>query len=174
MPAVTRMNSKDVFYNVLESIEHSVALALTGCGVQVNTWRRVIGWAEPPEDCCPEIAVWGDNLRPDPAYNIQGGEQQRAGCANGWLYDVHIRVSECFSDTYDDGTPLKDDVLNNLSKPLYANLVWCAYVGWFCRWVNGQITEIDQCMPVTQGPLSTYATGGCAGIEFTITVALSR
>jgi hypothetical protein len=168
----TPYRESDSLFNLLESIEHAVALALTSHSRSVNEWRRIVGWSDPPQDCCPEIAVWGGNLRPDPTtmYPGQGGVQ-RPSCSQQWLYDVTIRVSQCFIDLDENGGPLDADQINSYSRELYA-IKHDAYNGFWCRWVNGQITEIDGCTPMMIGPTVEYADGGCGGMQFTVTVRM--
>lgn len=159
----------DSLFNLLESVEHAVALSLTCNGRNVYNWRRIIGWSDPPQDCCPEIAVWGTRLRPDPEVMLPG---MRPYCAAAWLYDVTIRVSQCFVDTDDKGEPLPADQINDFSRALYST-AHDAFTGFWCRWVNGQIDEITSCTPISVSEQSEYATGGCAGTQFTVTVRLS-
>lgn len=177
MPAITRLSDPNSIFALLESVELSVAVALAAapCSINVTSWRRIVGWADPPTDCCPSISVWGDNFRQDPNFQLDNGNStSRASCGNAFLLDIHIRVDECYLDTDADGNPLPQNDINESSKILYHDLVWCVYFAWWCQWVNGGIDEIDACTPVSIGPLSTYAAGGCAGSEFTITVAIQR
>jgi hypothetical protein len=161
----------DSLFNLLESVEHAVALSLSATR-PVNSWRRIIGWADPPQDCCPEIAVWGGGLRPDPSGTIpSGGGVQRASCAQLWLYDVTIRVSQCFIDIDENGEPLEPSQINDYSRELYS-IQHDTFNGFWCRWVNGQIDEVDGCTPLQIGPTVEYADGGCGGVQFTVTVRL--
>lgn len=167
----TPYRDSDVLFNLLESVEHAVALSLTCHSRTVYGWRRIIGWAEPPNDCCPEIAVWGGNLRPDPAGTIQNGGLMRASCSQTWLYDVTIRVSQCFIDADEKGEPLEPSQINDYSRELYS-MQHDMYNGFWCRWVNGQIDEIKGCTPIMLGNTTEYAEGGCGGSQFTVTVRL--
>lgn len=164
----TPLPDSDSLFNLLESVEHAVALSLTCEGRSVYTWRRIVGWAEPPTDCCPEIAVWGGNLRPDPAVMFDG---MRAICTTAWLFDINIRVSECFIDVDENGKPLPAEHINAYSRALYA-LLHDAFFGFWCRWVNGQIDELEPCTPITILSTTEYAEGGCAGFQFTVTTRL--
>lgn len=156
----------DSLFDLLESVEHAVALSLTCGGRTVNSWRRIVGWSDPPQDCCPEIAVWGGSLRPDPANTVPG---MRPHCTQLWLYDVTIRVSQCFIDADEMGEPLPAAQINDYSRQLYA-LKHDMFTGFWCRWVNGQIDQITNCTPLSISPTSEYAQGGCAGAQFTVTV----
>lgn len=164
----TPFYESDSLFNLLESIEHAVALSLTCNNRVVWDWRRIIGWADPPQDCCPEIAVWGGSLRPDPTVIMPG---MKPSCVAAWNYDVTIRVAQCFVDTDENGEPLPADQLNQWAQQLYA-LQHDVYVGFWCRWVNDQIDELSACSPITVSPMSEYAEGGCAGMQFTVTVRL--
>lgn len=175
MPALTPLSNPEWIYNLLASIEQQVAAGLVSspCNFPVTDWRRIVGWADPPEDCCPEIAVWATNIRPNPAYQPPGTDMSRATCTAGWLIDISVRVSVCYVDTDNNGQPLPDVDINALSDPLYS--LWaCAYFFWWCRWVNGQVDEIDGCTPVSLNASTSYASGGCAGVEFSLTVSVDR
>jgi len=175
VPAITRLSDPAWIFNLLQDIEQAVAagLALAPCNFPVASWRRIVGWADPPEDCCPEIAVWATAIRQNPAYAPPGTEMTRAVCTAGWLVDINVRVSQCFFDTYDSGDPLPDLDINTLSADLYS--MWsCAYFFWWCRWVSGQIPEVDDCTPIMINESRSYAAGGCAGVEFAITVGVDR
>ena len=161
----------NVLFNLLESVELAVALSLSNGARPVADWRRVIGWADPPNDCCPEIAVWGTNLRPDPAGTFVNGNLMRATCTQVWLYDVTIRVSECFIDTDEKGEPMEANQINAYSQSLYS-LTHSMYNGFWCRWTAGQIEEIQACTPIMIGNTTEYAEGGCGGVQFTVTVRL--
>lgn len=173
MPALTPLSDPTWAYNLLASIEQAVAagLVISPCGIDINGWRRIIGWADPPEDCCPEIAVWATAIRQNPNYAPPGTAMTRAVCTAGWLVDITIRVSICFIDTYDNGDPLPDTDINALSADLY-QLWTCAYFFWWCRWVSGQIDEVDMCEPLYINESRSYSAGGCGGIEFSITVGV--
>jgi len=157
----------DSLFNMLESVEHAVALALSCNGRVVTNWRRIVGWSDPPQDCCPEIAVWGGALRPDPELIFPGMK-----CSAGWLYDVTIRVSQCFVDVDDKGEPLPAGQINDFSQELYS-MQHDMFIGFWMRWISGQIDEIPYCTPISIGPTSEYAEGGCAGSQFTVTVRLN-
>lgn len=167
----TPYHDSDSLFNLLESVEHAVALALTCNSRTVYNWRRIVGWADPPQDCCPEIAVWGTNLRPDPQGTLSGGGMQKASCAQLWLYDVTIRASQCFIDTDENGEPLDATQINDYSRELYS-MAHDMYNGFWCRWANGQIDEIPACTPLSIQGTSEYAEGGCGGVQFTVTVRL--
>ena len=170
------MSDPDWIYNLLASVEVAVASALVSSpgGLNADTWRRIIGWADPPEDCCPEIAVWASNIRPNPAYlQNQGGQTQRATCTPGWLIDINVRVSVCYVDTDAEGGHLPPADINESSDELY-RLWWCLYFAFWCRWVSGSIMEVDACTPLSLGESRSYAGGGCAGVEFAITVSVDQ
>jgi hypothetical protein len=164
----TPLYDTNVLFNILESVEHSIALSLTCEGRDVWSWRRIVGWSDPPTDCCPEIAVWGGGIRPDPAATFEG---MRPSCSAAWLFDITIRVSQCFVDVDESGQPLPAGHINAYSQALYSTM-HDAFFGFWCRWVNGQIDEIDACTPLTILSTSEFAEGGCAGFQFTVTTRL--
>lgn len=165
----TPLYDPDVLFNVLSDIQHAVAVSLNQSNRQVVNWRQVVGWAEPPQDCCPEVAVWGGNLRVDPT-SIPNG-MARVSCATQWLFDVTIRVSECFLDTDDNGDTLPADTLNGYSHLLY-RLMHQTVFGFMCQWTSGTIEELSVFTPMSIGATQEYGEGGCAGIQFTVTVKL--
>lgn len=173
MPSITKLSEIDSICQLLQSIEMSVATAMANClecgAAEVNKWHRFVGWAAPPEDCCPSIAVWADNLRPNPIYTNAGGK----GCPSGWLIDVTIRISDCYVDMDATGNALHPAEIEEDSCRMYG-LMHCGYLGFFCQWASGNITELDSCEPLDLGPASTYSEGGCGGIEYTLTVNLDR
>lgn len=164
-----RLTNPNALYLLLGDIEAAVSSSMLACSTVVGT-QRLIGWSNPPEDCCG-VAVWADNIRMDPSMQLDGF--MHAVCTNSWLVDVTIRVSACYIDTDENGSPLSDTTLGALSQDLYA-LTQCAYFGFYCRWANGSIEDLDGCTPVMVGPLATYSEGGCAGVEFTVTVAIGQ
>lgn len=164
----TPFADSDSLFNILEDVEHAVALSLSCRGRTVTQWRRIVGWSDPPQDCCPEIAVWGGSLRPDPANTIPG---MRPGCTQLWLWDITVRASQCFIDADESGEPLAPEYINDYSRELYA-MLHDMFTGFWCRWINGQITEIPSCDPVSISGTTEYAQGGCAGVQFTVTVRL--
>lgn len=169
MPATTPLTDPESFYNLVASVELAAAAGLAECEITPET--RIIGWSAPPEDCCG-LAVWPGDIRHDPAFQVQG--MDTAMCATAFLIDIHIRYSECFVDTHEDGSVLPEAEINALSAELYKNVFWCLYLRWWCRWVAGEIEELDGCIPIRQGPISPYAGGGCGGGEFIVTVRVFR
>lgn len=170
---LTPVTDKQFIFNLLESIEQAIATSLTtNCSYPVaSKWRRIIGWANPPDDCCPAIIVWADNIRPNPVYDIPG-QQSTPGCPPAWLIDVNVRVADCYVDVNPESPDvmLQDQNIAALTQGML-HLTHCAYFGFYCRWVSGQVDEITLCTPVALGGLTTYAEGACGGVEFTITVS---
>jgi hypothetical protein len=169
MPQITSLREIDALCQLLKSIESGVAVSIANCleggTAEVNTWQRFVGWSAPPEDCCPSIAVWGDNLRPQAS--VFGNR-----CPLTWLFDVTVRVSECFVDMDETGNGRHPIELEEDACRLYA-LMHCAYFGFICQWQSGNIDEIDACDNVEFGPVRTYAEGGCGGVEYTLTFTLT-
>ena len=167
------LTDQDVFFNLLESVELAFAQSLTRNGRDLRTFRRVVGWSQPPQDQCPEISVWGDNLRAIvQTSQYSGSELSKATCANQWSWDVTIRVSECFVDVDDNGNALDPETLTKFSKEMY-RLMHNSIMGFWCRWVNGELEGVDSvATPQRLSPVTTFGEGGCGGVEVTITVLL--
>lgn len=169
---VTRLWDADLFFNLLSSIEESVAAGLMQDGRPVNEpskWRRFVGWQEPPTDCCPEIAVWGGNLRTDPLSTMPGVGRNIKPVQ--WLYDVNIRVSECFVDVDENGEALPPAQLEDYSKALY-RLQHHGFFGFMCRWFNNEIEELTACDAIEIRETYEHGDGGCAGFTFVVTVRI--
>jgi hypothetical protein len=172
MPAITRLNDPDVIFNVLSSVKDAVNQAWTDCGYALPD-RSFVGFCDPPNTCCPDIAIWGNNLRPDDLGLGQGLTRGYYTCTNTWALDVHIRWSDCFLDIDDQGRELPPIKLEAMSRALYAK--WhCMYMSFMCRANGGLISELGDCDKFNVTALQCFSQGGCAGAEFTMTVTLDQ
>ena len=172
MPAITKLNDKDVVFNVLNSTLEAVVEKLRECDIPVPA-RRFVGFCEPPQDCCPDLVVWGDNIGPDDLALGQGLTRGYFTCSNSWSMDVHVRIGLCFVDVDADANPLSSAVLQTMSQEMHQ--YWhCFYMQFLCAARNGAITELEDCDRFQAGPSNCYAEGGCAGFEFVMRVPLEN
>jgi hypothetical protein len=173
MPAITKLNDPDVIYNVLQSTLDALVVRLTDCGLAVPA-RRFVGFSEPPQDCCPDLVIWGDNIGPDDLSLGQGMTKGYFTCNNSWSMDVHIRIGLCFVDVDADSNPLSASETAALSAAMYQ--YWhCLYMQFVCEQAsNPTITELSECDGFTVQPSTSYASGGCGGFEFVMRVPLEN
>jgi hypothetical protein len=172
MPAITKINNLDVIHNVLQSTLDSVVASLTECGLPVPA-RRYVAFCDPPQDCCPDLVVWADNITPDDMGLGQGLTRGYFTCTNTWSMIIHVRIGLCYVDFSAEGDPLSADVLSGMSREM--NRYWqCFYMRFGCAALNGGISELDDCSKFGISPSTCYATGGCAGFEFTLNVPMEN
>ncbi len=166
---ITPTRNQQFFINVGTSILESAADALQCYGLDIPD-RLFVGFDRPPQDCCPELVAWIDNIR---LWDGEFPDTSRGGGllqVFGYAFDVTIRIGRCYVD-YDDDGPLDTGTLTDFSGHLYADAT-ALYMGWLHQWRAGNVTELTKCDLGEIGPMTSYHEGGCAGWEFRITVGV--
>lgn len=155
----------DALHRICENIELTVAESLHRLGVPLPE-HRYIGVDEPPQDRCPEIAVWVLSLR-----TVLPAQSREVVHTLQFEADIKVRVSDCFIDIDESGEPLDGVTLTALSLSIY-QIYYAMYVGW----VRSQVDDAEnsdicpKCTGMTIGSLAPFTGGGCAGAEFTLTI----
>ena len=172
---VTSPYDPEIFVNVAKSVLDSVDKSLF-LASRDSPSRQFVGFARPPQDCCPDLVAWLGNIRPYDGNGMNSGlREDRLLCHNAWAFDITIRLGRCYIDFDDDGGPLDGQTIEDFSNELYRD-AQVIYVNWVNQWRNGSGVcdgdEFDACDPLGIGPLIEYKEGGCAGWEFTITVGV--
>lgn len=154
---------------VLDSLEQ----VLLECEQDVPD-RRILAFQEPPEDCCPDLAVWVDNMRPWDGTPFEGLTfGHLTACNNMWAADVNVRIGRCYIDVDPQTSqPLPPDQVKELSAQIYrdGNIL---YTGWVNKMRNNEVCNITRYSLNTVSALLSYNDGGCAGWRFTVTVGFS-
>jgi hypothetical protein len=171
MPSITPMSDPLVVYNVGQSILDSLAQFISERGIQPPP-RRWVGFSNPPEDCCPDLVIWADNLRLwDGASFDSGLRENRLMCNNLWAVDYTVRLGLCYFDVDNDGQLVDSGTLTGWAADLYH--IGHAVMGWLQNIRGGVIPELQSNVSdVKPSPITSYNMGGCAGWQITLTVGL--
>mgnify|MGYP001557842829 CR=1 FL=1 len=154
------------------TVKDSLVSLLEECQQEVPD-RVVLAFNRPPQDCCPELAVWVDNMRPWDGVPFEGLQFGHLQCFNLWAVDVGVRIGRCYVDIDGSGNPIDPQSIEDLARPIYrdGNIL---YVGWVAKFRAKEICQICPCDIGTVSNLISYNEGGCAGWEFIVTVGFAQ
>lgn len=171
MATTTPLTDPLIFHVVGQSILDSLAKFVSEEGIEPPA-RRWVGFSNPPEDCCPDLVVWADNLRLwDGASFDSGLRENRLMCNNVWAVDYSIRFGLCYFDVDNDGQLIDSGTLSMWAADLYH--ISHAMLKWLQQIRAGVIPELPiSRSDVKPSPITSYNSGGCAGWQITLTVGL--
>jgi hypothetical protein len=156
----------DVYNNVIDVFSASIANRYAEDGLDA-IGRTFIGMGPiPAEDCCPDLVYWVSNVRPYDATPPDGLRENALGVHWGIAFDVNVRVGQCYLEGDDKGAfPAAtitgySEILNRYGHSTYM----------------GALTAMDDfgtCdVLLTPQAMYPFQSGGCAGWQFAITVAV--
>lgn len=166
----TPTRSKDFFINTATSILESAVDALQCYGLDVPT-RLYVGFDRPPQDCCPELTGWVNNIR---QWNGEFPDTNQVNpmiCVWGYSFDFTMRIGRCYWDLDENGKTLTNEQLQTKNGEMYSDAT-ALYMGWLHQWKAGNVNELSSCDLLTIGNMQPYRQGDCAGWEVTITVGV--
>jgi hypothetical protein len=171
MASTTPNTNPLVFHTIGESIIDSLTSWMSEHGVEPPA-RRWVGFSNPPEDCCPDLVVWADNLRLWDAQSFDGGlRENRLMCNNVWALDYTIRFGVCYWEVDNEGHLLDLGTLSSNAVDLYH--IGHSMLGWLQQIRSGIIEELQpSASDVKPSPITSYNQGGCAGWQVTLTVGV--
>ena len=124
----------------------------------------------PSEDCCPDIVVWVSNLRIYDQASPDTLQENRVLAHVGLAFDVNVRLGLCFFEVGSDMKVIDSTEITELSKEInsYAHIVYTSAI-------TGLMADEDvrrNADSITPTTAFDYQEGGCAGIQFAITVGV--
>lgn len=171
MPSITASSDPLAIHNVGQSIIDSIAQHVSEHGIDPPD-KRWVGFSNPPEQCCPDLVVWADNLRLWDGTSFDSGlRDNRLMCTARMAVDYTIRFGLCYFDIDPEGQLVNTDQLSSWAADL--NHIGYALLSWVRAIRSGVIAELQpNDADVKPSPITSYNMGGCAGWQVTLTVGL--
>lgn len=140
-------------------------------GLDVPSETGVV-MVRPSEDCCPDLKVWVDNVRPFDASFPSTLNENRMLRHFGIAFDLFIRFGQCYIESDEDAGPQDIRILQDWTEQInaYINPIYTLPLS---EIASGCVEEFGECgQTFLASNLIGYNLGGCAGYEYTITFGL--
>lgn len=143
--------------------------ALNDYGITLPENRRVTH-GEPAWDCCDQLAVWAQLIKPATKFPFQETRELRAV---RFALDVGVQITRCVPVILDGGFLPTNAELSASAFALAAD-AWTIYHELACQAVDGTLVADCECDNAALGNVRPVGpTGGCAGYQFAVSVELS-
>jgi hypothetical protein len=144
---------------------------INNAGLSVPTENGVV-MVRPAEDCCPDLKLWVDNIRPFDIAFPNTLNENRILTHFAIAFDLNVRFGMCYIESDEDGEAMDIKTLVDWTTQIeaYINPVYTFPIFEIARGCVEEFGVVGQTFLPSN--MTGYNLGGCAGFEYLITFGL--
>lgn len=171
MPDVVLLTDRNPYQALAERYLRLIHQSINNAGLTVPEITGVV-MTRPPEDCCPDLVVWVENVRPFDLTFPSGMNENRMLSHFAMAFDLFVRLGQCYIESDDKGNLMDIGILQEWTSNIneYINPIYTIPLFEIAK---GCVDEFGECgQTFLASNLNGYNLGGCAGYEYVVTIGL--